>query len=60
VISGNGFSAGGDSGSLIVSDGLLLADKRPVGLLFAGTGSSTLANPIDLVLDRFNVKIDGN
>jgi hypothetical protein len=29
-------------------------------LLFAGTGTSTLANPIELVLDRFGVKIDGN
>lgn len=60
VITGNGFSAGGDSGSLIVTEGLLLADRRPVGLLFAGTGTSTLANPIELVLDRFGVKIDGN
>jgi hypothetical protein len=60
VISGNRFSAGGDSGSLIVSDGLLLADRRPVGLLFAGTTVTTLANPIDLVLDRFGVKIDGS
>ena len=34
---GKGFSAGGDSGSLIVSDGFLLADRRPVGLLFGGT-----------------------
>jgi len=60
VISGNGFSAGGDSGSLIVSDGFMFADRRPVGLLFAGTAVSTLANPIDLVLDRFGVRIDGN
>ncbi|MGY8779341.1 MAG: Nal1-like putative serine protease [Longimicrobiales bacterium] len=60
VITGRGFSAGGDSGSLIVSKGLLMADRRPVGLLFAGTVTTTLANPIDLVLDRFNVSIDGN
>lgn len=60
VITGRGFSAGGDSGSLIVSKGLLLADRRPVGLLFAGTQTTTLANPIDLVLDRFDVRIDGN
>ena len=59
VISGNGFSAGGDSGSLIVTKGMLLADRRPVGLLFAGSGTSTIANPIDLVLDRFSVAIDG-
>jgi hypothetical protein len=60
VISGNGFSAGGDSGSLIVSKGVLMGDRRPVGLLFAGTATTTLANPIDLVFDRFDVHIDGN
>lgn len=60
VISGSGFSAGGDSGSLIVSKGVLLGDRRPVGLLFAGTATTTLANPIDLVLDRFKIRIDGN
>ena len=59
VISGQGFSAGGDSGSLIVTKGTLLGDRRPVGLLFAGTASTTLANPIDLVLDRFDITIDG-
>jgi len=60
VITGNGFSTGGDSGSLIVTKGLLLADRRPVGLLFAGTATTTLANPIDVVLDRFGIEIDGN
>lgn len=60
VITGNGFSAGGDSGSLIVTKGLLLADRRPVGLLFAGTATSTIANPIDVVLDRFGIQIDGS
>jgi hypothetical protein len=60
VISGRGFSAGGDSGSLIVTKGSLLADRRPVGLLFAGTATTTLANPIDLVLDRFDITIDGS
>jgi len=60
VITGNGFSAGGDSGSLIVTKGTLLGDRRPVGLLFAGTATTTLANPIGLVLDRFNITIDGN
>lgn len=59
VITGNGFSAGGDSGSLIVSKGLLLNDRRPVGLLFAGSATSTIANPIDLVLDHFGVSVDG-
>jgi hypothetical protein len=60
VITGRGFSAGGDSGSLIVTKGVLMGDRRPVGLLFAGTTTTTLANPIDLVLDRFGVRIDGN
>jgi len=59
VVSGNGFSAGGDSGSLIVSKGMLMQDRRPVGLLFAGSANSTIANPIDAVLDRFQVRIDG-
>jgi hypothetical protein len=53
------FSAGGDSGSLIVSKGLLFADRRPVGLLFAGSTATTIANPIELVLDRFGVRVDG-
>jgi hypothetical protein len=48
-----GFSDGGDSGSLIVD----LAN-RPVGLLFAGGETNTIANRIDLVLNRFNVTID--
>jgi hypothetical protein len=60
VISGSGFSAGGDSGSLIVTRGRLLADRRPVGLLFAGATGTTLANPIDLVLERFGVRIDAD
>lgn len=58
VVTGRGFSAGGDSGSLIVTDGMLMSDRRPVGLLFAGTQTTTLANPIDLVLDRFGVHVD--
>jgi hypothetical protein len=58
VISGGNFSAGGDSGSLIVVDGGS-NDRVPVGLLFAGSSSSTIANPITLVLERFNVTVDG-
>lgn len=59
------FSAGGDSGSLIVAhdvdeDGDPGADdRRPVGLLFAGDGTRTIANPIDLVLEAFEVTIVG-
>ncbi|MFC1895973.1 PKD domain-containing protein [Thermodesulfobacteriota bacterium] len=49
------FSMGGDSGSLIVTDD---SNKNPVGLLFAGSETDTLANRIDLVLARFGVTID--
>ena len=59
VISGAGFSGPGDSGSLIVG-GAGPEERRPVGLLFAGSQTTTLANPIDLVLARFDVSIDGN
>jgi hypothetical protein len=54
-ISGSGFSGGGDSGSLIVTDD---ANKNPVGLLFAGSDTTTFANRIDSVLDAFGVTID--
>ncbi len=64
IIIGPGtFSAGGDSGSLIVTAGTRKDpseyDRKPVGLLFAGSSSYTIANPIDAVLDRFGVTIDG-
>jgi hypothetical protein len=49
VITGsNGaFSDSGDSGSLIVTDN---STANPVGLLFAGSPSTTIANPIGAVL----------
>ncbi len=59
VISDGSFSGPGDSGSLVVTKGLLLGDRRPVALLFAGSNTNTIANPIDFVLDRFSVSIDG-
>jgi hypothetical protein len=49
------FSAGGDSGSLIVTDN---TGNSPVGLLFAGNSTRTFANPIGPVLARFGVSID--
>lgn len=49
VITPGNFSAGGDSGSLIVTNN---AAHNPVGLLFAGSSSATIANPIGLVLTR--------
>ena len=52
VINASGFSAGGDSGSLIASnDGS--SCKQPVGLLFAGSSTTTIANPISDVLNAF-------
>ncbi len=57
IIGGGGFSAGGDSGSLIVVERGGNA-RRPVGLLFAGGGGITVANPIGEVLDYFNVSVD--
>ena len=49
LINSSSFSAGGDSGSLIVSnDGAF----HPVALLFAGSSSTTIANPINEVLGK--------
>ena len=56
IIGSGTFSGGGDSGSLIVTDD---ANRNPVGLLFAGGSTSTIANRIDLVLNRFGVSVDG-
>ncbi len=58
-------SQGGDSGSLIVAHDVDANgnsgpnDRRPVALLFAGDQRLTIANPIDLVLDRFGVTVVG-
>jgi hypothetical protein len=49
VINSDTFSAGGDSGSLIVTND---DNHHPVGLLFAGSSTTTIANPIDEVLTR--------
>jgi hypothetical protein len=57
IIDAAGFSGGGDSGSLIVSDDGTL---RPVALLFAGSSTQTIANRIDLVLNYFGVRVDGD
>jgi hypothetical protein len=56
IIEPAGFSGGGDSGSLIVTDD---ANRSPVALLFAGSSTQTIANRLDLVLDYFDVSIDG-
>jgi hypothetical protein len=54
LITPGSFSAAGDSGSLIVTQN----GNNPVGLLFAGSSTTTIANPIDAVLASFNVAID--
>jgi hypothetical protein len=46
------FSDHGDSGSVIVNDAGFV-----VGLLFAGSGTSTVANPIAAVLSELNISI---
>ena len=55
IVDAAGFSGGGDSGSLIVTDN---GSLNPVGLLFAGSSTQTIVNRIDLVLSYFNVAID--
>jgi hypothetical protein len=56
LIGGDGkkpFAGGGDSGSLIVDRN----SKRPVGLLFGGTGRFAVANHLSDVLQRLGVTI---
>ena len=55
IVDAAGFSGGGDSGSLIVTDD---GQFKPVGLLFAGSSTQTIVNRIDLVLSYFGVAID--
>lgn len=52
---GGTFAAPGDSGSLVVDK-----DRFPLGLLFAGGGQLVELNPIQRVLDEFNMEIDGD
>lgn len=53
MITTPGFSAAGDSGSLVVTK----PGNNPVGLLFSGFGDgSAVLNPIQPVLDRFNIR----
>ena len=47
-----GMSAGGDSGSLVLDE-----DNLAVGLLYAGSGSATLINPIQTVLQLLKVEL---
>lgn len=56
IVTPGTFSAGGDSGSLIVTE----RGNNPVGLLFAGSSTATIANPIGEVLTAFGVSIDSS
>ena len=54
VINSSTFSAGGDSGSLIVTNN---GSHNPVGLLFAGSSTTTIANPIGEVLTKLSAAL---
>lgn len=55
LVNGSTFSAAGDSGSLIVTQ----AAAQPVALLFAGSSTTTIGNPISDVTNAFGVSIVG-
>jgi hypothetical protein len=55
LVNGSAFSGAGDSGSLIVTQ----AAARPVALLFAGSSTTTVANPISDVTNAFGVTFVG-
>jgi hypothetical protein len=50
IVAGGSFSAGGDSGSLIVATNT----ARPVALLYGGSTTDTVANPIQDVVAAFS------
>ncbi len=54
VINSSTFSAGGDSGSLIVTNNNC---HQPVALLFAGSSTTTIGNPISVVLSRLSASL---
>jgi hypothetical protein len=60
VIANNGsrFLNSGDSGSLMVED--VTTNPRAVGLLYAGSSSTAIANPIDQVLSYLGATMVGN
>ena len=57
VIGPGSFSAGGDSGSLITTNN---SSHNPVGLLFAGSSTTTIANPIGEVLTKLSAALGGS
>lgn len=54
VINSSSFSAGGDSGSLIVTNN---SSHNPVALLYAGSSTSTIGNPIGEVLVKLGAAL---
>ena len=54
---GSRFLGGGDSGSLMVQD--VTTNPKAVGLLFAGSSSTAIANPIGQVLSFFGATMVG-
>ncbi len=57
IVGNSGFSDAGDSGSLVVDD--CSPYPRAVGLLFAGSSSGSVVNPIGDVLSQFDVSLVG-
>jgi len=55
VVGSSSFSAGGDSGSLIVE----ASNSRPFALLYAGSSSTTIGNPIQDVTNALGVTFVG-
>jgi hypothetical protein len=56
LINDVGFSSGGDSGSLVLDRA---SPPHAVGLLFAGSETATICNPIDDVLETLGVSLVG-
>jgi hypothetical protein len=54
VINSSSFSAGGDSGSLIVTNN---SSHNPVALLYAGSSTTTIGNPIGEVLTKLGAAL---
>jgi hypothetical protein len=54
IVTPGSFSAGGDSGSVVLDSNTM----KPVGLLFAGSATSTVMNHILFVYLRLGVFVD--
>jgi hypothetical protein len=54
IINSSTFSAGGDSGSLIVTNN---SSHNPVALLYAGSSTSTIGNPINEVMSKLSARL---